>query len=39
MTGLIHLYCGGGKGKTTAAVGLTVRCAGRGYMVGFAQVL
>lgn len=28
MTGLIHLYCGGGKGKTTAAVGLTVRCAG-----------
>ena len=30
MTGLIHLYCGGGKGKTTAAVGLTVRCAGRG---------
>ena len=30
MTGLIHLYCGDGKGKTTAAVGLAVRCAGRG---------
>ena len=22
-TGLIHIYCGDGKGKTTAAVGLT----------------
>ena len=21
MTGLIHLYCGGGKGKTSAALG------------------
>ena len=39
MTGLIHLYCGGGKGKTTAAVGLTVRCAGRGNKVVFAQFL
>ena len=28
--GLIHLYYGDGKGKTTAAVGLTVRAAGRG---------
>ena len=37
MTGLIHLYCGGGKGKTTAAVGLTVRCAGRGNKVVFAR--
>lgn len=25
MQGLIHLYCGDGKGKTTAAVGLSVR--------------
>ena len=25
MRGLIHLYCGDGKGKTTAAVGLSVR--------------
>lgn len=29
MTGLIHIYCGDGKGKTTAALGLAVRCAGR----------
>ena len=35
MTGLIHLYCGGGKGKTTAAVGLTVGCAGRGIIAAF----
>lgn len=26
--GLIHIYTGDGKGKTTAAVGLAVRCAG-----------
>ena len=24
---MIHIYCGDGKGKTTAAVGLAVRCA------------
>ncbi len=29
-SGLVHLYCGDGKGKTTAAVGLAVRRAGRG---------
>ena len=28
--GLIHIYCGDGKGKTTAAVGLCVRAQGRG---------
>ena len=28
MSGLVHLYCGDGKGKTTAAMGLAVRCAG-----------
>ena len=39
MTGLVHLYCGEGKGKTTAAVGLTVRCAGHGNKVVFAQFL
>ena len=39
MTGLIHIYCGDGKGKTTAAVGLAVRCAGRGNKVVFTQFL
>ena len=36
---MIHLYCGDGKGKTTAAVGLTVRAAGSGKKVLFAQFL
>lgn len=39
MTGLIHIYCGDGKGKTTAAVGLAVRCAGGGGRVLFYQFL
>ncbi|SFS00833.1 cob(I)yrinic acid a,c-diamide adenosyltransferase [Anaeromicropila populeti] len=30
---MIHLYCGDGKGKTTAAVGLAVRAAGKGKRV------
>lgn len=38
-TGLIHIYCGDGKGKTTAALGLTIRCAGRGGRIIFAQFL
>ena len=37
MAGLIHLYCGDGKGKTTAAVGLTVRASGAGKQVLFTQ--
>ncbi len=38
-TGLIHIYTGEGKGKTTAAIGLTVRCAGSGARVVFCQFL
>lgn len=38
-TGLIHIYCGDGKGKTTASLGLTIRCAGRGGHVLFTQFL
>ena len=37
MAGLIHLYCGDGKGKTTAAVGLAVRACGAGKQVIFTQ--
>lgn len=38
-SGLIHVYTGDGKGKTTAAVGLCVRAAGSGFRVLFAQFL
>lgn len=38
-TGLIHIYCGDGKGKTTASLGLAIRCAGRGGRVLFTQFL
>lgn len=38
-TGLIHLYCGSGKGKTTAAMGLALRAAGRSLPVVIAQFL
>lgn len=37
MAGLVHLYCGDGKGKTTASVGLAVRAAGAGRKVRFVQ--
>jgi cob(I)alamin adenosyltransferase len=37
--GLLHLYTGSGKGKTTAAVGLAARAAGNGCPVIFAQFL
>lgn len=37
--GLIHLYCGDGKGKTTAALGLAVRAAGYGKRVVIIQFL
>lgn len=36
---MIHLYCGAGKGKTTAALGLALRWAGRGGRVILAQFL
>lgn len=39
MSGLIHIYCGDGKGKTTAAMGLAVRCAGSGRKVLLLQFL
>lgn len=32
-TGLIHIYCGDGKGKTTTGMGLCTRAAGYGYRV------
>lgn len=31
--GAVHIYCGNGKGKTTAAMGLCVRAAGSGKQV------
>lgn len=36
---MIQIYYGDGKGKTTAAVGLSVRAAGQGRRVVFAQFL
>ena len=37
--GLIHIYEGNGKGKTTAGVGLALRCAGHGFPVVYSQFL
>lgn len=37
MSGQIHIYCGDGKGKTIAAIGLAIRAAGSDKRVVFAQ--
>lgn len=39
MSGLIHIYTGDGKGKTSAGIGLAVRCAGSGQKVLYTQFL
>jgi cob(I)alamin adenosyltransferase len=37
--GLVHVYTGDGKGKTTAAIGLIVRAAGQGLRCLFIQFM
>lgn len=37
--GLIHIYCGNGKGKTTASIGIAIRAISNDYNVCFCQFL
>ena len=39
MKGLVHIYTGDGKGKTTASIGLGIRAYGRGFRVLMVQFL
>ncbi len=39
MKSYLHVYTGAGKGKTTAALGLTIRAAGAGHKVFLAQFI
>jgi cob(I)alamin adenosyltransferase len=39
MNGLIHVYCGDGKGKTTCATGLCIRAVGAGKKVLICRLL
>jgi len=39
MKGYVQVYTGGGKGKTTAAIGLSIRAAGAGLKVFIAQFI
>ncbi len=39
MKGYVHIYTGNGKGKTTAALGLSIRAAGAGMKVFIAQFI
>jgi len=39
MRGMVHVYTGNGKGKTTAAIGLAIRSAGAGKSVYIGQFI